>query len=99
MPDKSDESFQIDVEPVDQFLRHEQHLEREKAKTANLLALLLVGGVLGSLPIYLVAVWILPQAVDRFASGFDKWLTLVSTLAGTAIGAYYGARVEKAKRG
>lgn len=95
MESDTGESFQMDLEPAEHYLRHEMRMQREKARTANLVALVLVVGVIGSLPLYLLSIWLKPDVAERFMMGFDKWLTIVSTLAGTAIGAYYGARIEK----
>jgi hypothetical protein len=91
----ADESFQMDLEPAEHYLHHELRMQREKARTANRVALVLVVGIIGSLPLYLLAIWLKPAGAEQFMSGYDKWLTIVSTLAGTAIGAYYGSRLEK----
>jgi len=93
MEPDSGESFEMDLEPPEHYL-HEMRLQQEKARTANRVAVFLVVGIIGSLPLYLLVIWLKPDAAERFMSGFDKWLTIVSTLAGTAIGAYYGARIE-----
>ncbi len=101
MPQEPGESFQVDLESTEQFYRHDlsELIRRDKARTANLLAMVLVVGVVLSLPLYLLSVWLVPEGGDRLAVVFDKWYSIISPLAGTAIGAYYGARFERASRG
>lgn len=97
MPQESAETIQIDLESTEQFYRHDipALIRRDKARTANKLAMVLVVGVVLSLPLYLVSVWLAPDGADRFAIVFEKWYAIISPLAGTAIGAYYGGRIER----
>ena len=101
MPQESVESIQVDLESTEQFYRHDisELIRHDRARTANLLALVLVVGVVLSLPLYLGSVWLVPEGGDRLAGIFDKWYAIISPLAGTAIGAYYGARFERTSRG
>jgi len=94
-----DESENIEIERLENpetYLRAnvEHIIQHEKAKTANVLAVTLVVGLLGSLPIYALLVCVFPAASEKLAAVFDKWLTIVSPLIGTAIGAYYGSRSD-----
>jgi hypothetical protein len=98
--DDSDEVIKFDhLEPPERYMHPEHLIQRDKARTANRLAMVLVGAVIGSLPLHLFAIWLIPDRFDRFASGFEKWLTIVGTLAGTAIGAYFGVQLERNNRG
>jgi hypothetical protein len=101
MPQEPVESIQVDLESTEQFYRHDisEVIRRDKARTANLLAMVLVVGVVLSLPLYFVAVWLVPDGGDRLAVVFDKWYAIISPLTGTAIGAYYGARFERSSSG
>ena len=102
MADEPTEPIKIDrIEPPSRYMRHDigAEIEHGKARTANAVAVILVIGVVLSLPIYLAAVWRAPTASDRIAAVFDKWYAIVSPLAGTAVGAYYGARQTSGPRG
>lgn len=87
MPQEPVESIQVDLESTEQFYRHDvsELIRRDKARTANLLAMVLVVGVVLSLPLYLASVWLVPAGGDRLAVVFDKWYSIISPLAGTAI--------------
>jgi hypothetical protein len=95
MPGDNGESFELDVDKVEGYLTQTPaFIERGRARTANLVALLMVIGLLVSLPLYLLAVFLKPDAASALASVFDKWYSIVSPLAGAAIGAYYATRSE-----
>jgi len=95
MPPESTESFKLDVDRVEDYLRQTPALiERRRAWTANLVAILLVVGLLISLPLYMIALMVKPDAGVPLASVFEKWYAVVSPLAGAAIGAYYAGRSE-----
>lgn len=95
MPPSPDEEIRLDTEPLEEFLKRTPALiERQKARTANLVALLLVIGVLASLPIYLLTVLTIPESASLVQPVFDKWYALVSPLAGAAVGAYYATRAN-----
>ena len=96
MPDERAEEFRLDVDPVENYLRRVPvEMERDRSKTANLVALLLVGGVVASLPCHLWALWLLPSSADPIAKVFEQWNAIVSPLAGAAIGAYYATRDQR----
>jgi hypothetical protein len=88
------EEFALDLEPSHKYLRHDVHarIQHERAKTANLVAVMLVAGVVLSLPVFLLSAWTKPDQIELTKGIFDKWYSIVSPLAGTAIGAYYGSR-------
>src|SRR5262245_19979513 len=96
MPTPPDEEqIQLDTEPLDDFMKRTPALiERQKAKTANLLAMSLVIGVLVSLPIHLVTLLCRPESADSITTVFEKWYALVSPCAGAAVGAYYAAQAK-----
>jgi hypothetical protein len=95
MPQDSSDPIVVDIEPTDSAYRQNVHwrILREREKTANIVALILVWGVVLSLPVYLTVVLIRPDQSDKVSPIFDKWYTVISPLVGAAIGAYYGARV------
>jgi len=101
MPQESDEAFEVDLEPTEDYYRRctTDRIRRDKARTANLLAIILIVGVVLSLPMYLLSIWIAPEGADRFVVVFEKWYAIVSPLAGTALGAYYGSRLERSSQG
>ena len=58
-----DERFELDVDPVESFLRQTPAvIERGRAWTANLVAILLVLSLLLSLPLYMIALLLRPDA-------------------------------------
>lgn len=100
MNDQQSEPITLDVEPPDQFLhRVDAEISRGKARTANIVTILLVASLLASLPVYLA---IVPFAdkdqIVRVDAMFDRWYHVVSPLAGAAIGAYYVSRGIKQRR-
>ena len=99
MAEQPSESIKLDVDPLETYLRQTPAIiERDKARTANRVTMLLIFGLLWALPLYLVAVlatmWIKPDTSNLVSSVFDKWFSVVGPLAGTAIGAYYGSRID-----
>ncbi|MCI0743220.1 MAG: hypothetical protein L0Y72_29690 [Gemmataceae bacterium] len=95
MPGENGESFELDLDRVESYLSQTPAvIERGRARTANLVALLLITGLLISLPLYMAAILVNPDASQVLASVFDKWYAIVSPLAGAAIGAYYATRAE-----
>jgi hypothetical protein len=89
MPLEQDERFQLDVEPLDPL---KQQIQRQKAETANRIAIALVSGVLLSPVIYLAAILWRAESSKEIHLVFDKWFSLVGPLAGAAVGAYYSSR-------
>jgi hypothetical protein len=99
MPLENAESFKLDLDRVDAYLNQTPALiERAKARTANLVSVLLVCGLVGSLPLYITALLAKPDSAQMLASVFEKWYSVVSPLAGAAIGAYFATRVEPDQR-
>jgi hypothetical protein len=70
-----------------------------KARTANVVAYILLGGVVLSLPIYVVALAVLPVGhSEQLATVFAKWYDVVAPLAGAVIGGLFGLSIAD-KRG
>ena len=87
------DEFRLDIDPTDAYLkRTPADIERQRARTANTVAMLLIAGVIGSLPLHLLALWLCPDAAQSTAEVFERWYALVSPLAGAAVGAYYVSR-------
>lgn len=77
------------TEPVEEGIR------RQQAATANFVTLLLIWALVLSLPLY-VGLKTLPHIfgtinpADAIIDGvFDKWFSIITPLAGTALGAYF----------
>ena len=95
-PSNGDE-FPLDIDPIDPYLKRTPAIiERQRARTANVVALSLIAGVIGSLPLHLIALWLCPDAAESTGQVFEKWYALVSPLAGAAVGAYYVSRERAA---
>ena len=93
--DQQHEEIRLDTEPLDEFLKRTPAvIERQRAWTANLLAVLLVAGVLLSLPVYLFTLLWKPDSAELINVVFEKWFALISPLAGAAVGAYYATRAN-----
>jgi hypothetical protein len=65
-----------------------------KARTANVVAYILLGGVVLSLPVYVVAITVLPVGhYEQLATVFGKWYDVVAPLAGAVIGGLFGLTI------
>ena len=65
-----------------------------KAKAANIVAYMLVGGLVSSLLLYVLAVALAPaEASEQIAAVFNKWYDVVAPLAGAVIGALFGMSI------
>ena len=69
---------------------------RDRSRTENMIATVLVWAVVLSLPVMLLVMRWLPEASKDFQSLFDRWITLVGPLAGAAVG--FGARDRSDRR-
>jgi hypothetical protein len=94
MAEESTERFEMDFEPSERYYRQgiPALIKHARARTANLVALVLVVGLVLSLPAFLVAVLVKPESLEVTQAIFEKWFSVVGPIVGTAIGAYYGAR-------
>ncbi len=90
-----DEEIQLDTDSLGDYKKLTPAvIERHKARTANALAILLIAGVVASLPIHLLALLFIPESADSIATVFGKWYALMSPLAGAAVGAYYASQAK-----
>jgi hypothetical protein len=95
MAGESNETFKLDVDHVESYFRQTSAvIDRGRAWTANLVAILLVAGLLLSLPLYILALLVKPEAATQLAVVFERWYAVVSPLAGAAIGVYFVTRGE-----
>ncbi len=87
-----DSNITLDLEETTLYLRRvSADITKEKARTANTLAYILVGGLVASLPLHLVALWLLDDATEQISDLFERWFAVVGPLAGAAVGGYYVA--------
>lgn len=90
---RSDESIELESpEPTGTYLqRVDAEIKRSKARTADTVAIILLGALVASLPLSLLAIWLIPEHADQATNAFDRWYNVVGPLAGAAIGAYFVA--------
>ena len=89
MPSDVEEHFELTVDDApEQFLRA---IEQGKARTANIVTILLVAGVIAAPIVYVFSLGFTNgetrAGLDAF---FEKWFGLIGPLVGTAIGFYFG---------
>jgi hypothetical protein len=85
----------LNEENVSDYIKRAQAtIGMTKARTANSIAYILLGGVVLSLPVYVVAIAVLPTGhYEQLASVFSKWYDVVAPLAGAVIGGLFGLSV------
>ncbi len=93
-------SSPVDLENKDPYLiraRVEAEIRKARARTADRVALVLVSAVVGSLPLFLLAVALSGGTIstDAISTIFGKWYDVVSPLVGTAIGALFGIAIAR----
>ena len=85
----------VGLEPVDSYVRRVKakiHLSR--AHAANVVAYLLVGGFVLSLPLYALAVGLMTtEASQRVVTVFTRWYDVVAPLVGAVIGGLFGISI------
>jgi len=85
-----DAPISLDAEPTAEYMRGVViEIAREKARTEKWLALILVGALVLSLPVYFVALYAMPEAATHLVDAMDKWFTVMGPLAGAALGVAY----------
>src|SRR5438045_807351 len=93
MEENATERFEMDLEQSKTYLRQiPARIQHERARTANSVAIILIAGVVFSLPAYIFAAWMRPDQIEISRAIFDRWYATIGPLVGTAIGAYYGSR-------
>ena len=92
---RSDSSGPVDLESPGQYMeRARADVHRSKAKAANVVAYILVTGLVLSLPLCLLAVGLAGgQIGENTAAVFTKWYDVVAPLLGAVIGAMYGMSI------
>lgn len=84
-----DESFVLDTEDVQPFSKRVSAAIAEgRARTENRVALILVLAIVAALPLYVFAIWLLPDT-QEVSQAFDRWFTVMGPLAGAAVGVGY----------
>jgi len=94
------ESGVLGLEPVDAYVKRvKARINLSNAQAANVAAYMLVGGVVLSLPLYVLAVVLVTrESSGEIATVFTKWYDVVAPLAGAVIGALFGMRVASRER-
>ena len=67
--------------------------EKEKAKVANWVAIILVSGMVLSLPFYVFTVWLIGSDSTNVNEIFEKWYDVTAPLVGAVIGALFGLSI------
>jgi ABC-type spermidine/putrescine transport system permease subunit II len=91
----------MDLEATDAYLkRAKADAHRSKTRAANWVALILVLGLVMSLPVYVIALASL--SADTASTNLDriflKWYDVVSPLVGAVIGALFGLTFSERDR-
>ena len=76
------EHGRLGLEPIDVYVRRvKAEIRLSKARAANTVAYILVGGVVLSLPLFLVAaLWVNKDSAEVVANVFEKWYDVVAPL-------------------
>jgi hypothetical protein len=91
--DTPNQGGEVDLEPTDAYLRQvKAEVHRSKARTANWVALILVLGLVISLPLNVLATaWISAEStathLDRV---FQRWYDIFAPLVGAVVGYLFG---------
>ena len=94
-----EECFTLDIDPDETCRMMSAQNRRDIVRTANLAAVILILGVVLSFPLFVIVVAYLGnnngsvESIEIIKSVFDKWVTVIGPLAGTAVGAYYGTKI------
>src|SRR5262249_1132250 len=99
-PSQKGEGGLVSLEPVDGYVRRVRaEIRLSWVRAANVVAYILVAGVVGSLPLYVLAVGWLGEAWSKDAVPvFTKWYDVVSPLLGAVIGALFGITIATRQR-
>lgn len=94
-----DNAISLDVDAKENYIERVAHeIARDKAKTENRLAMVLVWALVLSLPTYFIAVSIRPANGTLLADAMDKWFTVLGPLAGAAVGVGYLRQSQNSDR-
>jgi hypothetical protein len=88
------DSNEVGLESPDNYLKRVRaDKEREKAKVANWVALILVSGLVLSLPFYVFTIWLVGAESTDVEEIFGKWYDVTAPLVGAVIGALFGLSI------
>lgn len=92
---RRDDSPAVGLEHIDNYVRRTKaDIVLSKAKAANIISYILLGGLVLSLPLYIIAIAIMPiEHAPQLASVFGKWYDVVAPLAGAVIGGLFGMSI------
>lgn len=80
----------LDIDRKENFIENvKTEIARDKARTENRLATILVCALIASLPVYYVAVYYMPSNTAALTDAIDRWFTVLGPLAGAALGVGY----------
>jgi uncharacterized integral membrane protein len=90
----------VELEATEGYLRRVRaQINLSKSRAANIVAYALVAGIVASLPLYVVAVCLMPAvSVDVLSVVFTKWYDVVAPLMGAVIGALFGMSIASRRR-
>lgn len=90
----------LGLESIDAYVRRvKARIKLSRARAANVVAYILVGGVVFSLPLYVLAVALVTGDVSEdLATVFTKWYDVVAPLLGAVIGALFGMSIATRQR-
>jgi hypothetical protein len=93
----------VGLEPLDAYVtRSKAQRELVKARTAGRVALILVSGLVLSLPLYVFAMALSLSGIDfsdRITTVFTKWYDVMAPLVGAVIGALFGLSIANRRGG
>lgn len=91
---------EVELEATDRYLKRVvADIRRSRARTADRVAMTLVIAVVGSLPLYVLAIALVGSIdEDDLTRIFGKWYDVVSPLLGAAIGALFGIAIANPNR-
>ncbi len=80
---------------LDDLPAHQRRLEHAKSRTANLVAVILVCGLILALVLYTLSAWINEDFTERLQVFYEKWLGFLSPFVGMALGFYFGSEKRR----
>ena len=82
-----DDKFTIgDHEDKREWVATQVRIAEQRATTRNIVSVILVAACVLAFPIYVLALYFLPDLKQDVMTGFSQWLTVIGSLTGAAIG-------------